>query len=154
MMVTRIFAALLFFGSSTTLWALVANDVREQQAHKVVLRPQTHTMVSSLKGMTDATVTKRDKLSGSARLITIVPQQASMPLAERQQYDYKHEIHNYVQDSHRLLGLDLSELRLMPAATLINDDLALSSNISSIVMIFVSKMLPCCFVSSTVCWCR
>ena len=92
--------------------------------HKVVLRPQTMTMVDSLKGLTDETVTKRDQVSGAARLITIVPQQASVPLAERLQHDYKHDMHRYVQDSYRLLGLDLSELRLMPAATLINDDVA------------------------------
>lgn len=124
MLVTRIFAVLAALLVSAVSFAFVANDNIEQDAYKVVLRPLTQAVDKSIKGVTDDTVTKRDQLSGAARLITIVPERSIVPVAERAQHDYQQDMLQYVQGNFRLLGTEENDLRLMPAATLITDDVA------------------------------
>lgn len=124
MLVTRIFAVLATFMVSTVVLALVANETSEQDARKVVLRPQTQAVDKSIKGVGDDTVVKRDQLSGAARLITLAPQHRSDPVGNRTQQDFERDMLSYVQDNFRLLGAEPRDLRLMPEATLITDELA------------------------------
>ena len=124
MLVTRIFIALATLLVSTVSLAFVANDDSEQNARKVVLRPLMQAVNKSIKGVTDDTVTKRDQLSGAARLVTIIPTSNVVPVAQRQQHDYEQDMIEYVQNNFRLLAVDWSDLRNMPDATFINDDVA------------------------------
>ncbi len=124
MLIARIFAVLAALLSGTTAFALVANEDGAQNARKVVLRPQTQMVDKSIKGITDDNVVKRDQLSGAARLITIVPEQSSVGVSERPQQDFERDMEGYVQDHFHLLGVDWGDLRIMPDATLITDDVA------------------------------
>ena len=78
----------------------------------------------SIKGVVSDTVAKRDQLSGAARLITIVPEHHSEPASTRTQHDFEQDMQRYVLDNFRLLGVESSDLRLRPEATLITDDVA------------------------------
>lgn len=124
MFLTRVFAVLATFNVSTVALALVANENSEQDARKVVLRPQTQAVDKSIKGVGDDTVVKRDQLSGAARLITLAPQQRSASAGKRTQQDFEQDMLRYVQDNFRLLGIESQDLRLMPEASLITDDVA------------------------------
>ncbi len=124
MLVTRIFTVLVSLLVSTVLFAFVSNESSEQDARKVVLRPQMQAVDKSIKGVTSDTVVKRDQLSGAARLITIVPEYTSAPVNKRTQQNFEQDMHRYVLDNFRLLGVESSDLRLVPDATLITDDVA------------------------------
>ena len=124
MLVTRIFTVFVSLLVSTVLFAFVANESSEQDARKVVLRPQMQAVDKSIKGVTSDTVVKRDQLSSAARLITIVPEYTSVPVSKRTQQNFEQDMHRYVLDNFRLLGVESSDLRLVPAATLITDDVA------------------------------
>ena len=123
MPIAKIFVAFLASCCGASLFAFVAHEGSDER-NKVVLRPQLLDVDNSIKNMSPGVSIKRDSLSGSARLITIVPVRSSTKFLKRTQPAYEHAIRRYVQDNRRLLGIDWRELRIMPDATLINNDVA------------------------------
>ena len=123
MPIAKIFAAFLASCCGASLFAFVADDGSNKR-NKVVLRPQLLDGDNSINNISPGVSIKKDGLSGSARLITIVPEHSNTKFLKRTQPAYEHAIRRYVQDNRRLLGIDWRELRIMPDATLINNDVA------------------------------